>query len=152
MLVGGVVHHQVGDDPDAPAVGLLEELGDVVDLAGLGQHGEEVADVVAAVAQRRLVEGQQPEAVDAEPLEVVELLREPDEVADAVAVGVVEPPDGHLVEDGGCGHSEAQGLHTRGDPVTRPACTDGMPRGQRGRAERLDQQQHAQQRRRRPPR
>ena len=69
----GVVHDQVGDDPDAPLVGLLDQLDGVGQVAVLGQDGPEVADVVAAVAQRRLVERQQPQAVDAQPLEVVEL-------------------------------------------------------------------------------
>ena len=52
MGVGGVVHHQVGDDPDAAAVGGVEQGDEVVDGAELGQHPVEVADVVAAVAQR----------------------------------------------------------------------------------------------------
>ena len=73
---------------------------EVAEVAELRQHREEVADVVAAVAQRRLVERQQPEAVDAEPLQVVELLDQAAEVAGAVAVGVGEAADEHLVEDG----------------------------------------------------
>ena len=56
----------------------------------LGVDGEEVADVVAAVAHGRGVEGQQPQAVDTEPLEVVELGPQPGQVADAVVVGVEE--------------------------------------------------------------
>ena len=80
-------------------MGLLDQLDHVGEVAVPGMHGEEVGDVVAAVAHRRLVEGQQPEAVDAEPLEVVELLDESLEVAHAVVGGVVEPPDQHLVED-----------------------------------------------------
>src|SRR5919198_2436066 len=63
-------------------------------------HLLEAGDVVAAVAQRRLVERQEPDAVHAEPLQVVELLGEPAEVARAVAVGVVEAADVDLVEDG----------------------------------------------------
>ena len=54
--IRGVVHHHVGDDADAPGVAGLDELGGVVDGAELGEHAEEVGDVVAAVAQRRLVE------------------------------------------------------------------------------------------------
>ena len=100
VLVAGVVHDQVGDDADAPAVRLLDELDGVGQVAVLGQDGEEVADVVAAVAQGRLVEGQQPEAVDAEPLQVVELVGEAAEVAGAVVVGVVEAAHEDLVEDG----------------------------------------------------
>ena len=52
MRLRGVVHHQVGDDPDAPLVGGVEQRDEVVDGAEFGQHLVEVADVVAAVAQR----------------------------------------------------------------------------------------------------
>ena len=43
VLVGGVVHHHVGDDPDAPAVRLVDQLGRVLDGAEVGVHGQEVA-------------------------------------------------------------------------------------------------------------
>ena len=72
---------------------------EVVDDAVVGVDAEEVRDVVAAVAQRRGVHRQQPDAVDPEPLEVLELLGEPAQVARAVAVAVEEPADVDLVED-----------------------------------------------------
>ena len=100
VLVAGVVHDEVGDHPDAPAVGVLQEGHQVADAPVVGVDVEEVADVVAAVAERRGVEGQHPDAVDAEPLHVVELLAQPAQVAGAVVVGVVVAPDEHLVEDG----------------------------------------------------
>src|SRR3712207_8935539 len=59
-----VVHDEVGDDADAALVRLVEQHDEVLDGAELGQHGAEVADVVAAVAQRRVVERRQPEAVE----------------------------------------------------------------------------------------
>ena len=74
---------------------------EVVDRPVVGMDREEVGDVVAAVAQRRLVHRQQPDAVDAEPLEVVELLDQSAEVAGAVVVAVEEPADVDLVEDRG---------------------------------------------------
>ena len=98
MLVAGVVHHQVGHDADAPAVGLLHQLDGVGQVAVLGEDGEEVGDVIAPVPQRRLVEGQQPDAVDAQPGQVVELGRQAPQVPGAVVVGVVEAADQHLVE------------------------------------------------------
>src|SRR3712207_9091874 len=64
------------------------------------QDGGLVADVVPAVAQRRGEERRQPQAVDAEPLEVVQLVDHAAEVADAVGVAVGEAADEHLVEDG----------------------------------------------------
>ena len=99
VLVARVVHHEVGDDADAARVGLRDELGELRQRAELRQHRLVVGDVVAAVAQRRGVEGRQPQAVDTEPLQVVEALDEPGEVARADALGVGEGPDQHLVED-----------------------------------------------------
>ena len=54
-------------------MGVLEQRDEIVDGPEIRVDGEEVADVVAAVAERRRVERQQPQAVDPEPLEVVEL-------------------------------------------------------------------------------
>ena len=96
-----MVHDEVGDHADPALVGGLDEVADVVDGPVVGLDLEEVRDVVAAVAQRRLEERQQPDAVHAQPLQVVELLGQPAEVAGAVAVGVEERPRVDLVEDRG---------------------------------------------------
>ena len=129
VLVGGVVDHQVGDDADAPAVGLLHEPHGVAQLPVLGEDGEEVGDVVAAVPQRGRVERQQPQAVDAQPRQVVELLDETLEVAGAVAVGVEEAADGDLVEDGALEPAlvgPVDFAHGRSMPLTlRPAVRAG---------------------------
>ena len=98
MVAGGVVHHQVGDHADPPRVRGVDQVVDVLDRPVVGMDVGEVGDVVAAVAQRRAVEGQQPDAVDAQPLQVVELLGQAAEVARAVAVGVIEAADVDLVE------------------------------------------------------
>jgi hypothetical protein len=58
-----------------------------------------VGDVVAVVAHRRGVEGQEPESGHSEVAQVVELLGQPAEVAAAVAVAVAEGPDVDLVDD-----------------------------------------------------
>ena len=100
VLVAGVVHHEVGDDPDAAAVRVLQERHQVADAPVVGVDVEEVADVVAAVAEGRGIERQHPDAVDAQPLHVVELLAQAAQVTGAVVVGVVVAPDEHLVEDG----------------------------------------------------
>ena len=84
---------------DAPPVGLVDELGDVGHLAVLRQHRPVVGDVIAAVAQRRLVEGQQPDAVDTEPLRYSSLLDDPREVPTAVVVAVEKAPNQHLVKN-----------------------------------------------------
>ena len=98
VRLGRVVHDEIGDDPNPAAVRRIQQLDEIVDGAELGQHLVEVADVVAAVAQRRVVERRQPKTVDAKPLEVVELFGQPTQVTGAVGVGVVERPHQHLVE------------------------------------------------------
>ena len=96
---GGVVHDEVDDDADPPLVRGGDERPEVLDGPVVGVDPVEVGDVVAAVLQRRGVERQQPDAVDAEPLQVVQLLLQAAEVAGAVVVAVEERARVDLVED-----------------------------------------------------
>ena len=66
MLVGGVVDDQLGEHADAARVRRVEEALEVVERAVDRVDRRVVGDVVAVVAERRRVEGQQPEAGDAE--------------------------------------------------------------------------------------
>jgi hypothetical protein len=79
-------------------VGGLEELHEVVKSSVLGEDRIEVGDVVAAIAQRRLEERQEPDAVDAQPFQVIELLDQPSEVSEPVGVRVDEASDVQLIE------------------------------------------------------
>ena len=99
MLVGGMVDDELGDDPEAAPVRFADELAEVGAGAVVRVDPVIVGDVVAVVAQRRRIERQQPDRVDAEILDVVELLGEAGEIADAVAVAVVERLDVELVDD-----------------------------------------------------
>ena len=99
MLIGGMVDHEFGDDPQAALVGLSEEVLEVVERAAVRMDARVVRDVVAVVPERRGVEGKQPERRDPEVLQVVEASGEPAKVADAVAVAVLERTDPQLVED-----------------------------------------------------
>ncbi len=100
VLVAGVVHHEVGDDAYAAGVRLADELAEVLDGAEFRQHGGVVGDVVAAVTQGRGIEGRQPDAVDTEPLDVVELGDHPLEGAGPRAGRIREGPGEQFVEDG----------------------------------------------------
>ncbi len=100
VLVAGVVHDEVDDDAHAALVGGVDELHEVGEVAELGQDGGVVGDVVTAVAQGGLEEGREPQAVHAQPLQIVEFGGQALQVADAVAVAVLEGADQHLVEDG----------------------------------------------------
>ena len=100
MRLGGVVHHQVGDDADASLVSGVEQRHEIVDGAEFGEHLVEVPDVIAAVTQWRVVERRQPDAVDPEPVQVVQAVNESTQVTGAIRTGVEERPHQHLVENG----------------------------------------------------
>jgi hypothetical protein len=100
VLIRGVVHHEIGDDAQSPRVRGVEELLEVLDRTVRGMDRVEVRDVVPVVPERRRVHRQDPQAVDAELLDVVEALGQSREVADPVAVAVLVGLDVDLVEDG----------------------------------------------------
>src|SRR5204863_4045336 len=87
------------DHADLALVRRVHERAEVLDGAVVRVDVVEVRDVVAAVAERRGIHREQPDAVDPEPFEVVELLGHATEVAHAVAVPVEEAADVDLVED-----------------------------------------------------
>src|SRR5215472_10563768 len=58
-----------------------------------------VGDVVAVISQRRGKEWQEPQAGDPELLEIIELLDQPAEVTDAVAVRIEESLHMRFVDD-----------------------------------------------------
>ena len=72
---------------------------EVVERAVVGMDRTVVGDVVAVVAQRRREERHQPDGVDAQVLQIIELLRQPAKIADAVAIAVVQRAHVHLIND-----------------------------------------------------
>ena len=67
--------------------------------AEVGIDAAIVGDVVAVVLAGARIERQQPQRVDAEVLQIIELLGQAGEVADAVAVAVGERLDVKLIDD-----------------------------------------------------
>ncbi len=100
VLVGRVVDDELGDDAQVPAMRFLHELVKIGARTVGRMHVPVVGDVIPVVAQRRRVERQQPDGVDAEILDVVELLGQSGEIADPVVVGIEKRLDVQLVDDG----------------------------------------------------
>jgi hypothetical protein len=95
-----VIDDELDHHLDVALVGGVEKLLEVGEGAVGRVDVSVVGDVVAVVAQGRGHEGQDPEAGDAEVLEVVEAGDESLEVADAVVVGVGEGADVEFIDDG----------------------------------------------------
>ena len=100
MLVAGVVGHEVEQDPDAPGGGLGHQPIEIVEGPEVRMDATEVGHVVAPVRVGRGCDRREPESVDAEPFEMVEVLDDTGQVAHSVAVAVGEGTQVHLVEHG----------------------------------------------------
>lgn len=95
VQVGRVVEDEVEDHVDAAAPRLGDQPVEVLVGAERGVDRAVVGDVVADVAPGRDVDRREPQALDAQRgvgavVEVVELLHDAAQVADAVAVGIPE--------------------------------------------------------------
>ena len=99
VLVRRVVADQLVDHAHATPVRLGDELAHVGEPAIHRVDVLVVGDVVAVVAKRGGVEGQQPDRADAELLEVGQLFDQALEVSAPVAVAVVEGPRVDLIDD-----------------------------------------------------
>jgi hypothetical protein len=100
VLVRGVVDDQVRDQLEAALVHGRQQPVEVGQRAEARVDVLVVADVVAAVVPRRPVDRRQPDHVDAELDQVVQLRLDPGQVADAVPVRVGEAARIDLVDDG----------------------------------------------------
>ncbi len=99
VLIGGVVDHEFGDDLYPALVSRSHEAPAVLERAVARVHAAMIRDVVSAILERRFIERQKPDTRHAEALEVAELLGETLEVADAVAITVVERAHLQRVDD-----------------------------------------------------
>ena len=99
VLHGGVVDHEVHDHLETALVRAVEHLLENLEVAVLGIDGAVVGDVVAVVRIGRWVERAEPDARHAQAGDVIELLEHTPQVADSVAVAVLEAARPDLVED-----------------------------------------------------
>ena len=99
VAVAGVVGDEVEQHAHAAPARLGDQRVEVLERAEVGVHGREVGDVVAPVVVGRRHRRVEPDAVDPEPLEVVEPVDDPAQVADPVAVRVRERARIDLVQD-----------------------------------------------------
>jgi hypothetical protein len=99
VLVRCVIDDKLDEHLHVALVGGGEETLEVVDGAVGEVDAGVVGYIVAVVPQWRGEEGQEPEAGDAQVLEIVETRDEARKVADAVTIRVLKGADVELIED-----------------------------------------------------
>jgi hypothetical protein len=99
VLIARVIDDELRDDANPPFVRRFHERLEIGKASVTRIDGGVVRDVVAVVAQRRGIERQQPQDVDAEILEVIQLLRQPGKVADPIAGAVKKRANVRLIDD-----------------------------------------------------
>src|SRR5262245_32539193 len=99
MLIRRVVDDELGDDTDISTMGLVDEAIEIRESAVGGMDILVIGNVIPIVAQRRWIERQQPQRIDAERLEIVQLLGHPAEISYAIVVGVEKCTDVRLIDD-----------------------------------------------------
>ena len=100
VLVGRVVDDKVHDELDARFMCRLQQGVKVCHRAEVLHDGAVVGDVVAVVVVGRLVDRGEPDDIDAELLEIRDAARDARQVADAVAVRILETARINLIDDG----------------------------------------------------
>ena len=99
MEVARVVEDEVEDHPEPALVRGRDQPVEVVERPEHRIDRRVVGDVVADVEPRRRVDRRQPERIDPERLEMVEMGEDARQVADPVTVAVGEAPRVDLVDD-----------------------------------------------------
>src|SRR5579884_3025147 len=90
MVDGSVIHDKIRDDANAPIARRLRKFDEIAERAVAGVDVVVIGDVVTVIAPWRRKEGLEPDAVYVQSRKIVQLTREPWEIADAIAVAIRE--------------------------------------------------------------
>src|SRR5258705_5905080 len=100
MLLRGVRPHHVDDDLEVERMGARDQRVEIGQAAERWIDVAIVCDVVAEIRHGRDVERRNPDTVDAERRDVIELLDDARQIADAIAVAILKAPGIDLINDG----------------------------------------------------
>jgi hypothetical protein len=98
-LVGGVVDDEIDQHPHPALLRAMGKFDEIAKRAVAPVDAIIVGDVITAVAMRRDLKRHQPNCRDAEPRQVIEPARQPNEVPDPITVRVHVDADGGAIND-----------------------------------------------------
>ena len=88
MIAGGVLNHQLDHHMQTQLLGLFQHIHDIGEVAEAWVDLQVIADIVAGVAKRRLVERHQPDGRGAQAADIVQALGDAAQIAASVTIDV----------------------------------------------------------------
>ncbi|CCX63776.1 putative uncharacterized protein [Firmicutes bacterium CAG:791] len=90
MLIGAVIDNEIHQDVHVALFGFGDQTVHVVHCAKARVDAVIIGNIVALIGKRRAVDRGEPDNIDAELLEIIELADDAGEITDAVSVGIIE--------------------------------------------------------------
>ena len=100
MLIGGVVHNKIHDNPDVMTVCLCKQTVKILHRTEIIHDIAVIGNIVAVVIIRRFVNRRQPDHVNSERLQVIQMCGDSIQITDAVTVAVREAAGINLINYG----------------------------------------------------
>jgi len=94
-----MIHNQINHHAQSKGMRLVDECDKIAQRAEPRIDTEVIRNVIAAIAKRRRMEGKQPDGCKAKTGNIRELLGQSAEIADAVAVAILERFDFNAIND-----------------------------------------------------
>ena len=99
VLVGGMVHHQVHDQADAPLMGRRKHFIEIVHGAELFHDRLIIADIIPVVIIGGLIDRGEPDDINAQFFEIIQFGSDSSDIPDPVSVAVAEASRIDLIND-----------------------------------------------------
>ncbi len=90
MLIGGVAQHQVHDDVDIAFVRLAEQAVEILQVAIFRINGVIVGYIVAKIVIRGGIYRREPDPVDAQVLQIIQVLNDTCQIPDPIRIRILE--------------------------------------------------------------
>ena len=100
MLIRGVVHHQIHHEFDAVLMCGRQQLVEIGHRTELGHNRPIIRNIVAIIVIRRSVNRGKPDNIYTQLRQIRNFFGDTGQIADAVAIGVVEGTRVNLVHNG----------------------------------------------------
>ena len=99
VLVARMIDNQIHNELHAALVKPLQNGPERLHAAIFRRNVRVIRNIIAAVRTGRRIERREPDAVDAELLQIIQLFQYPPQIADPVAVAVAEAPGPDLIKN-----------------------------------------------------